>query len=272
MIPARKRWGQHFLARAQKRRERIVEAAARSVPRTTVARGRPRRRRPDPPLAAQRGTRASPSRSTRCEAEALEREFAGDPRVRIVPRRRSGAPVCRSWLGEAGCERPGRSSSRTCPTTSRRRSSSPRSESRRRSRRVVVDRAARGGPAFRRAPPGQESYGYLSVRAAALATGEDPLRSPAGRLPAAAEGDVDRARAVAAAPPLEPGLARSRAAPGVARLSTPAARRSPTRSPPRAPRATGSARSSPRQVAARPRRGALARGLPRARRGAGGAA
>src|SRR6266542_2955821 len=102
MIPARKRWGQHFLTRAETA-ERIV-AAARLGPTDTVVEVGPGNGALTRPIAARvrhlLAIEIDPWR-----AAALEEEFAGEGRVRIA----RGDVLARSfaeWMGEAGWEGP----------------------------------------------------------------------------------------------------------------------------------------------------------------------
>src|SRR5262245_4692332 len=98
MIPARKSWGQHFLTRGETAL-RIVEAA-RVGPSDTVLEVGPGEGALTRPLS-ERAARLLAIEIDPLRAEALEQEFAGDSRVRIL----RGDALDRSfaeWLAEAG--------------------------------------------------------------------------------------------------------------------------------------------------------------------------
>lgn len=98
MIPARKSWGQHFLTRGETAL-RIVSAAG-AGPSDTVLEVGPGEAALTRPLAELAG-RLLAIEIDPLRAEALEREFAGNPRVRIL----RGDALDRTfaeWLAEAG--------------------------------------------------------------------------------------------------------------------------------------------------------------------------
>ena len=98
MIPARKSWGQHFLTRGETAL-RIVEAA-RIGPADTVLEVGPGDAALTRPLSERAG-RLLAIEIDPLRAEALEREFAGNPRVRVL----RGDALEKSfpeWLAEAG--------------------------------------------------------------------------------------------------------------------------------------------------------------------------
>jgi hypothetical protein len=129
VIPARKRWGQHFLARGETA-ERIV-AAARLAPSDTVLEVGPGEGALTRPIAAI-ARRVLAIEIDPWRAAVLEEEFAAVPGVRIARGDALARPFGSGWQRRVGSRR--RSSSRTCRTTPRRRSSSRRSKSRARSR------------------------------------------------------------------------------------------------------------------------------------------
>ena len=226
-IPARKRWGQHFLA-SPETAARIVDAA-RVGPEDMRARGRPRRRRAD---AVPRGD--ARARVVAVEIDPLRRRSArrgvrGRRARPGLPGRRPRAGPSRAGSTPAGCT--GDGAARGEPSLQRRDADPVRRLSSRAARSAARSRrsSARSRAASSRGP-GSEGYGYLSVRAAALADGTDPLRSAPGRVPAAAEGDLERSRAHAARRrPLDPTASAARLR-SPRSASTRAARRSPTRS------------------------------------------
>jgi 16S rRNA (adenine1518-N6/adenine1519-N6)-dimethyltransferase len=163
VIPARKRWGQHFLA-APDTAQRIVDAA-RLNPGDTVIEVGPGEGALTRPIAA-RGARLLAIEIDPLRVEALAREFAGNARVAIL----QGDVLEKSfgeWLAEAGCE--GRAVllgnlpyNVATPILSR---AIEEPEAISRSIATVQREVARRFAAR----PGDEEYGYLSVRAAAFA-------------------------------------------------------------------------------------------------------
>jgi 16S rRNA (adenine1518-N6/adenine1519-N6)-dimethyltransferase len=102
VIPARKRWGQHFLARGETA-ERIV-TAARLTSSDTVLEVGPGDGALTRPIAAL-ARRVLAIEIDPWRAAALEEEFASDPRVRIVRGDALERPF-KSWLALAGWEGP----------------------------------------------------------------------------------------------------------------------------------------------------------------------
>ena len=163
MIPARKRWGQHFLARGETA-ERIV-AAARLASADTVVEVGPGDGALTRPIAA-RVRRLLAIEIDPLRAAALEEEFAGQVRVKIARGDVLARPFA-EWLAQAGWRGPAvlvanlpynaatpillaavgepEAIARCLVTVQR----------------EVAERLC--------ARPGQEGYGYLSVRAAAFA-------------------------------------------------------------------------------------------------------
>jgi 16S rRNA (adenine1518-N6/adenine1519-N6)-dimethyltransferase len=163
LIPARKRWGQHFLARGETA-ERIV-AAARLSPSDTVVEVGPGNGALTRPIAS-RVERLLAIEIDPWRAAALEEEFAGEPRVKIARGDVLERPFS-EWLAAAGWSGPAvlvanlpynaatpillaavgepEAIARSIVTVQR----------------EVAERLC--------ARPGQDSYGYLSVRAAAFA-------------------------------------------------------------------------------------------------------
>ena len=161
MIPARKKWGQHFLVNPATA-ERILDAARLSGEDTAVEVG-PGEGALTRPLAA-RAARLLAIEIDPPRAEALAREFAGDAHVRIVHGDALARPFS-AWLGEAGWTGPAvlvanlpynvatpiLSAAIADPAVSRAVATVQKE---------VAQRFA--------AAPGSEHYGYLSVRAAAF--------------------------------------------------------------------------------------------------------
>ena len=212
-IPARKRWGSTSW-RAP--RPRAASSTRRASARRTRARGRPRRRRAD---AVPRGAPRAWSRRSRSIRCAPRRSRASSRRVRGVRVFQGDVlrPAARE-LARGGRLR-GRGRARRQPPLQRR-DADPL-------------RGARGPGAIRRivatvqrevarrfvARPGDEGYGYLSVRAAALATGAILFDLPPGAFRPRPKVDVERARAHAAAGAgSTPDLVASRADARLARL------------------------------------------------------
>jgi 16S rRNA (adenine1518-N6/adenine1519-N6)-dimethyltransferase len=162
-IPARKRWGQHFLTSGETAR-RIVEAAGLVATDTVIEVG-PGEGALTRPLA-QRAARLAAIEIDPMRARALAREFSGEEKVRIL----QGDVLERSfagWLEEAGWSgravlvanlpynvaTPVLTAAIEEPLTISRAVATVQSE--------VARRFS--------ARPGQEEYGYLSVRAGAFA-------------------------------------------------------------------------------------------------------
>jgi 16S rRNA (adenine1518-N6/adenine1519-N6)-dimethyltransferase len=162
-IPARKRWGQHFLA-APETAERIVEAA-RVGPQDTVFEVGPGDGALTRAIVA-RGARLAAVEIDPLRAEELSREFAGNPRVAVA----CGDALEKSfadWLAAFGWPGPAVLLANlpynvATPILSRAiEESNAISRSVATVQREVARRFA--------ARPGGEDYGYLSVRAAAFA-------------------------------------------------------------------------------------------------------
>jgi 16S rRNA (adenine1518-N6/adenine1519-N6)-dimethyltransferase len=163
MIPARKRWGQHFLTRAETA-ERIV-AAARLSPTDTVVEVGPGNGALTRPIAARvrhlLAIEIDPWR-----AAALEEEFVGDRRVKIGRGDVLERPFA-EWLGEAGWKGPAVLVANLPYNAATPILLAAAGEPDAIARSVVtVQREVAERLCAR---PGQESYGYLSVRAAAFA-------------------------------------------------------------------------------------------------------
>ncbi len=163
MIPARKRWGQHFLTRAETA-ERIV-AAARLGSTDTVVEVGPGNGALTRPMAA-RVRRLLAIEIDPWRAAALEEEFADERRVRIVRGDVLERPFA-AWLAQAGWKGPAILVANLPynAATAILLAAAGEPEAIARSvlmvQREVAERLT--------ARPGQESYGYLSVRAAAFA-------------------------------------------------------------------------------------------------------
>jgi 16S rRNA (adenine1518-N6/adenine1519-N6)-dimethyltransferase len=173
-IPARKRWGQHFLA-SPETAERIA-TAARVGPDDTVLEIGPGEGALTRALAA-RARRLVAVEIDRPRAEALVQEFAGLDRVKIFSGDVLKRPF-RQWLAAAGCEgeallvanlpynvaTPILVAAIEARDTIRRSVATVQREV---ARRLI-------------ARPGDDAYGYLSVRAAAYATGRILFDLPPG--------------------------------------------------------------------------------------------
>ncbi|HEY2798410.1 MAG TPA: 16S rRNA (adenine(1518)-N(6)/adenine(1519)-N(6))-dimethyltransferase RsmA [Thermoanaerobaculia bacterium] len=163
--PARKRWGQHFLARPETA-ERIVDAARLSADDLVLEVG-PGDGALTRPLVLRAG-RVVAVEIDPLRAERLREEFGGDARLTVL----TGDVMQRTfreWLDAAGAEGPGvlvanlpynagtriLTAALEVPATIRRAVATVQAE--------VADRFL--------ARPGVEGYGYLSVRTAAHATG-----------------------------------------------------------------------------------------------------
>jgi 16S rRNA (adenine1518-N6/adenine1519-N6)-dimethyltransferase len=163
VIPARKRWGQHFLVRGDTA-ERIVEAARLRPGETAIEVGpgdgaltRPIRRCVERLLAIE----IDPLR-----AEALADEFAGDPGTQIV----CGDVLEKSfgrWLEEAGLDGPAVLVA-NLPYNAATPILLAAVEEPRAVHRAVATVQREVARRFT-AKPGDEGYGYLSVRVAAYA-------------------------------------------------------------------------------------------------------
>ncbi len=173
-IPARKRWGQHFLA-SPETAERIV-AAARVGSGDTVLEIGPGEGALTRPLAA-RARRLVAIEIDRPRAEALAAEFAAEPEVKIFQGDVLERPF-RQWLSAGGCE-----GDAVLVANLPYNVATPilvaAIEARGAIRRIV---ATVQREVARRliAKPGDEAYGYLSVRAAAHATGRILFDLPPG--------------------------------------------------------------------------------------------
>ena len=256
--PARKRWGQHFLARPETA-ERIVDAARVSADDVVLEVG-PGDGALTRPLA-ERARRVVAVEIDPLRARALGEELAGDGRVAVL----QGDVMDRTfrdWLAQAGHDGPAVLVA-NLPYNVATRILSAALEQPETIRRAVATVQAEVARRFL-AVPGQEGYGYLSVRTAARATGRILFD-----LPPAAFRPRPKVRSsvleLTPRPPIaEEELSARRPAPGVPRFSGPpqdARQRARLRGD---PCALGAGARSPGQDAARPRRGALARGIRRA--------
>ncbi|HEV2063195.1 MAG TPA: 16S rRNA (adenine(1518)-N(6)/adenine(1519)-N(6))-dimethyltransferase RsmA [Thermoanaerobaculia bacterium] len=174
MIPIRKRWGQHFLAGGATA-ERIV-AAARIGPGDTVVEVGPGDGALTRPLAARAG-RLLAIEIDPLRAEALARELAPDPRVRIERGDALEKPFG-AWLAGAGFVPPAvlvanLPYNAATPILTRA-LEEPGSIGR------VVATVQREVARRFVAKPGSEHYGFLSVRTAAFATGRVLFDLPPG--------------------------------------------------------------------------------------------
>ena len=173
-VPARRRWGQNFLASPQTA-ERIV-AAARVGPSDTVLEVGPGDGALTDPLAARAGALVAVEIDP-LRAEALAARFAGEPRVTVLQGDVLSRPL-RDWLAAAGRAGPALlvanlpynvatpilTAALEAPETIRRVVATVQREV---ARRFV-------------ARPGDEGYGYLSVRVTARATGRVLFDLPPG--------------------------------------------------------------------------------------------
>lgn len=165
MIPARKRWGQHFLTRGATA-ERIVDAAGVG-PSDTVVEVGPGEGALTRPLAA-RAARLLAIEIDPLRAEALREELDDRDRVRIVP----GDVLQRSfrdWLADAGWEGPALLVA-NLPYNAATPILLAALDEREVIRRVVATVQREVAERFV-ARPGDARYGFLSVRAAAAASG-----------------------------------------------------------------------------------------------------
>jgi 16S rRNA (adenine1518-N6/adenine1519-N6)-dimethyltransferase len=174
VIPARKRWGQHFLVRPETA-NRIVDAA-RIGPEDTVVEVGPGDGALTRPLA-ERAARVLAIEIDPLRAEALRREFVGRAGVRIAGGDALGKTF-REWLSEAGWEPPAIFVSNLPYNAATAILLNAIEEEGVFSRAVgtVQKEVARRFVAV----PGDDGYGYLSVRAAAAARGRVLFDLPAG--------------------------------------------------------------------------------------------
>ncbi len=173
-LPARKRWGQHFLASPETAR-RIVEAARVGEDDCVLEVG-------PGDGALTRFLAASARRVVAVEidplrAEALARELEDNPRVRILPGDVLSRPVA-DWLSAGGCET-GALLVANLPYNVATPILFAAIEARGIVRRVVATIQREVARRFV-ARPGQDEYGYLSVRAATLASGRILFDLPPG--------------------------------------------------------------------------------------------
>ena len=174
MIPARKRWGQHFLASGATA-ERIV-AAARLSPGDTVLEIGPGDGALTRPLLAA-GARVLAIEIDPKRAESLSAELARQPGVTIVRGDALTKPFA-AWLSEAGLPAPAALVANlpynvATPILTR------ALEERQAISRAVATVQREVAERFV-ARPGSEAYGYLSVRSAAFAQGRILFDIPAG--------------------------------------------------------------------------------------------
>lgn len=174
MIPARKRWGQHFLVRPETAR-RIVEAA-RVGPGDTAFEVGPGEGALTRPLVERAG-RVLAVEIDPLRADALERELSGSPSFRLL-RGDVLDRTFRDWLGDAGWAPPAVFVSNlpynaATPILLR---SVEEEGTFSRSIATVQKEVARRFAARR----GEEGYGYLSVRTAAFAQARSLFDLPAG--------------------------------------------------------------------------------------------
>jgi len=163
VIPARKRWGQHFLAR-EETAERIV-AAARLASSDTVLEVGPGDGALTRP-AAGLARRVLAIEIDPWRAAALEEEFGSDPRVRIVRGDALERPF-RSWLALAGWEGPAVFVANLPYNAATPILLAALREPDSITRAVVTVQREVGRRLCAR--PGSDAYGFLSVRAAAFA-------------------------------------------------------------------------------------------------------
>lgn len=173
-LPARKRWGQHFLANPETAR-RIVEAARIGADDCVLEVGPG-----DGALTrflAEKARVVAAVEIDPLRAEALAVEFGGHPGVRVFPGDVLSRPVG-NWLRAAGCE-----SEALLVANLPYNVATPilfaALEARGVIRRVVATIQREVAHRFI-ARPRQEAYGYLSVRAASLATGRILFDLPPG--------------------------------------------------------------------------------------------
>ncbi|HTD53068.1 MAG TPA: 16S rRNA (adenine(1518)-N(6)/adenine(1519)-N(6))-dimethyltransferase RsmA [Thermoanaerobaculia bacterium] len=173
-LPARKRWGQHFL-KSEQTAERIVEAV-RLSPEDTVIEVGPGDGALTRPLA-RRAARLLAIEIDPARAQALAAEFSGGGRVRVL----EGDALDRSfsdWLAAAGWSGPSilvgnlPYNAATPILTAAIEEQGTILRAVATVQREVARRFAAG--------PGQEGYGYLSVRTAAFARGRVLFDLPPG--------------------------------------------------------------------------------------------
>jgi 16S rRNA (adenine1518-N6/adenine1519-N6)-dimethyltransferase len=201
-IPARKRWGQHFLASPETAR-RIV-AAARVGPQDCVLEVGPGEGALTRFLAESARTVAAVEIDP-LRAEALAAEYAGDPRVRVFHGDVLDRPIGR-WLEAAGCEDGGLLVANlpyNAATPILFAALAPEGRIRRAVATVQREVARRFV-----ARPGQEGYGYLSVRATALAEGRILFDLPPGAFRPRPKVTSSVLELVPRPGPAEPGLVR----------------------------------------------------------------
>lgn len=173
-FPARRRWGQHFLA-SEATAERIV-AAARIEPEDTVVEIGPGEGALTRPLAA-RARRLLAIEIDPWRAAALEKEFAGEPRVRVA----QGDALARTlseWLAQAGWPGKALLVSNLPYNAATPILSAAIEEPDVLSRAVATVQREVARRFCARA--GDEAYGYLSVRAAAFARSKILFDLPPG--------------------------------------------------------------------------------------------
>jgi 16S rRNA (adenine1518-N6/adenine1519-N6)-dimethyltransferase len=163
VIPARKRWGQHFLARGETA-ERIV-AAARLTPSDTVLEVGPGDGALTRPIATQ-ARRVLAIEIDPWRASVLEEEFAADPRIRIARGDALERPFG-SWLAEAGWDGPAVFVANLPYNAATPILLAAFEEPGAITRAVVT--VQREVALRLSARPGSDAYGYLSVRASAFA-------------------------------------------------------------------------------------------------------
>lgn len=174
MIPARKRWGQHFLVRPETAR-RIVDAS-RVGPDDTAFEVGPGEGALTRPLTESAG-RVLAVEIDPLRVEALERDLAGAENLRLL----AGDVLDRSfaaWLGDAGWEPPAVLVSNlpyNAATPILLRAIEEEGTFSRAIATVQKEVARRFA-----AKPGEEGYGYLSVRTAAFARARSLFDLPAG--------------------------------------------------------------------------------------------
>ncbi len=173
-IPIRRRWGQNFLASPETAR-RIADAAG-IAPDDVVLEIGPGDGALTRPLAERAG-RVVAVEIDPLRAEALAAEFAADPRVTILQGDALERPFG-GWLAAAGCAGPALFVA-NLPYNVATPILVAAIEDRAAIRRVVATVQREVARRFV-ARPGDEAYGYLSVRAAAHATGRVLFDLPPG--------------------------------------------------------------------------------------------
>ncbi len=173
-IPVRKRWGQHFLA-SPAIAERIV-AASRIGSEDVVLEIGPGEGALTRPLA-QRARRVVAVEIDPLRAEALAGEFGADARVTIFCGDALERPFS-AWLAAAGCDGPATLVA-NLPYNAATPILAAAIEAPETIRRVVATVQREVARRFI-ARPGDDAYGYLSVRAAAYASGRILFDLPPG--------------------------------------------------------------------------------------------